>query len=294
MEATQKAWDLIVGKFNTWLESLITNLPNLVVAILIVIAFNMVAKTVRSLLHKALTKSLKNDALASLLGTVSQILILIIGLSVALGVLHLDKTVTSLLAGAGVIGIALGFAFQDIASNFISGIFIAFKEPYRIGDIIEVEGYLGVVKAVDLRTSLIETFDGIEIYIPNQYMFTKPLKNFSGEPVRRLEFEVGVSYADDLRQVEQVIKKALEPIEGRLPDRPVEVYFKEFDNSSINCDVRAWVSYPDNQNFFRYRHNAIIAIKEAFDREQITIPFPIRTLDFGIKGGEKLSQHLSH
>ena len=100
---------------------------------------------------------------------------------------------------------ALGFAFQDIAANFVSGILIAFRQPYRIGDIVEVEGYQGEVKSIDLRTTSLVTFQGIEIYIPNKEMFTKPLENYTTTPRRRLDIEVGVSYGDDLRKVEQTV-----------------------------------------------------------------------------------------
>lgn len=293
MESTRRAWNIIIERLQSWNESVISNLPNFAVAIIIIVGFSLLSKLVRNLLYQGLKRSIKNEALTSLLGTVAQIVVLIVGLSVALGVLHLDKTVTSLLAGAGVIGLALGFAFQDIASNFISGIFIAFREPYRIGDVVEVEGYCGVVKEIDLRTTLVETFQGIQIYIPNQYMFTKPLKNFSGEPVRRLDFEVGVSYAEDLRKVEKLIQKALSTLDGRLSNRPVEVYFKNFGNSSIDCDVYIWIHYSSNRQYVDFRHQAIIAIKEIFDKNSITIPFPIRTLDFGIKGGQNLQSPLT-
>jgi len=292
MESTQRAWNIIIERLQSWNESLISNLPIFAVAIIILVGFSILSKLVRNLLYQGLKRSIKNEALTSLLGTLAQIVVLIVGLSVALGILHLDKTVTSLLAGAGVIGLALGFAFQDIASNFISGIFIAFREPYKIGDVVEVEGYCGVVKEIDLRTTLIETFQGIQIYIPNQYMFTKPLKNFSGEPIRRLDFEVGVSYAEDLRKVEALIQEALSSLEGRLSHRPVEVFFKNFGNSSIDCDVCVWIHYSNNRQYVAFRHQAIIAIKEIFDKNSITIPFPIRTLDFGIKGGQNLQTPL--
>ncbi len=288
-----KAWEIVSQKLSGWYVVLVSSLPNVVLALLVVSLFLFTSKFVRRGSLPLMRRSLKNRALVSLFATILQFVFVALGFFVALGILNLDKTVTSLLAGAGVLGIALGFAFQDVASNLISGVVIAIKEPFKIGEIIEIEGILGEVKGIDLRNTLIETFQGIEVYIPNKNIFTKPLMNFSGVPVRRLDFSVGVSYADNLEKVEKVLYDCLEPLDGRVEDRPVEVFFKEFGSSSINCDIRIWVHYPADLNYLKVRHRAIIAIKKAFDQNEITIPFPIRTLDFGIKGGENLKTSLS-
>lgn len=293
MEQTNNAWKLISERLISWYEIGITNLPNFVVAITLVIAFSLIGRWIGRFTGSLMGRNTNNEALSALASTTVKSIITLVGIFIALGVLKLDKTVTSLLAGAGVIGLALGFAFQDIAANFVSGMLIAFREPYKIGDIVKVEGYTGTVRAINLRTTLIETFQGIEIFIPNQYMFTKPLENISGTPRRRLDLELGVSYAEDLRSVTQLIKKSLESLEDRVINKPVEVFFKEFGTSSINCEVRVWISYPSHQTYLETRHDMIVRIKEAFDHNDITIPFPIRTLDFGIKGGESLEEPLS-
>ncbi len=289
----EHAWKLISVKLMDWYELSIQNLPNFFVALLVVVIFAFIARWMGLGVQTLMLRHIRNRALASLTGTVIKIVIVFIGLFISLGILHLDKTVTSLLAGAGVIGIALGFAFQDIAANFVAGVLIAFREPYKIGDIVEVESYLGTVKSIDLRTTLIETFQGIEIYIPNQLMVTKPLQNISGTPRRRVDLSVGVSYAENLRDVTEIIKKALSSIEERIKERDVEVFFEEFGGSSINCTAQVWVSYPNHRAYLDTRHEIVIRIKEAFDKNGITIPFPIRTLDFGIKGGKTLQENLT-
>jgi small conductance mechanosensitive channel len=286
------AWSLISNKLVAWYEVAIQNLPNFIVAIGVVCVFGYLAGWIGRGTQTLLSKNVKNRSLVSLGGTIIKLATVLLGIFISLGILHLDKTVTSLLAGAGVIGLALGFAFQDIAANFVSGILIAFREPYRIGDLVEVEGYIGEVKAIDLRTTQIETFQGIEIFIPNQMMITKPLQNISGTPRRRVDLKVGVSYAENLRKVTEVIREALLEIEHRIKEREVEVFFEEFGGSSINCEARVWVNYPNHFAFLETRHEIVIRIKEAFDNNGITIPFPIRTLDFGIKGGEKLHESL--
>jgi small conductance mechanosensitive channel len=161
-----------------------------------------------------------------------------------------------------------------------------------MGDIIEIDGTIGKVTAIRLRTTSITTFQGLEKIMPNKLMFTSPFINYTTTPMRRLDIEVGVSYADDLEKVTNVTTKALESIKERIPSEPVEVYFQEFGASSINLSARAWIEYPGHQSYLKARHQAVINIKKAFDKNNISIPFPIRTLDFGIKGGERLKEHI--
>tara|TARA_Y100000296_G_C5157984_1_gene250203 strand:+ start:75 stop:785 length:711 start_codon:yes stop_codon:yes gene_type:complete len=227
---------------------------------------------------KVLPKISKNEAVTSLLDTIIYFIIILIGFFVSLEILHLDKTVTSLLAGAGVLGLALGFAFQEIASNFVSGIFIAFREPYKLGDIVQLDQHFGKITNINLRTTSITTFQGLEIIIPNKHMFTKPFTNFTTTPKRRIDIEVGVSYEDDLEKVEKVTKEALLNINEIIKDEEPEVFFKEFADSSINLVARIWIHYPENQAFLRARHKAIINIKKHYDKNGISIPFPIRTI----------------
>ena len=185
---------------------------------------------------------------------------------------------------------ALGFAFQEIASNFIAGIFISIREPYKIGDFVEVDGVLGEVTTIELRTTHLTTYQGLEVLIPNKDMFTKTIINYTSTPKRRIDVAVGISYAEDLKKVEEVCKEALKSIHGRIPQQDINIFFHEFGDSSINFSAQVWVRYASGADFFKAQHQAIMAIKSAFDKHDITIPFPIRTLDFGIKGGMNLQE----
>lgn len=285
-------FDLLLEKLISWYEIAIKSIPNLIAALVVFFIFLILAKVTRKVSKELLPKISKNKAVTNLLNTISYFSVLAIGLFIALEILNLDKTVTSILAGAGVIGLALGFAFQEIASNFVSGILIAFREPYKLGDIVEVDNFFGEITAINLRTTSITTFQGLEVLIPNKYMFTKPFINLTTTPQRRIDLTIGVSYGDDLEKVEKVVTKALENVQDRINDQEVEVFFKEFGSSSIDLSARVWVQYPGNQTFLKAKHQAIMSVKKAFDENNITIPFPIRTLDFGIKGGKQLSESL--
>ncbi len=284
----QKAADLLLKRLETWAEALITHLPNVVVAIFILVFSYFLSRAMRNVAARFFRHVIESPAVQSLLLKMLGFTIIAVGTFAALGVLDLDKTVTSLLAGAGVVGIVIGFAFQEIASNFFSGILIAITKPYQLGDMVEVKDFLGRVREINLRTTNIETLQGLEVLIPNKYMFTEPLMNLTSTPDRRIDIKVGVSYGESLERVRQIALDALENVVGRLKNHPIEIFFKEFGDSSINFEAQIWIEYPGKDNFYRSRHEAIMFIKKAFDENGITIPFPIRTLDFGIKGGQKL------
>lgn len=285
--------DPITKKLNSWLESSLEMLPNLAVAIIVLILFVLVARLVHKLVLRILKTTYKNSELSSIIAKIIKIVVIVLGLMFALSLLHLDKTVSSVLAGAGVIGIALSFAFQDIAANFVSGLIMAAKRPFEIGDIIEVEGKMGTVLSIHLRTTEIMTPDGNEVLIPNRFIFENAFTNYFKTKSRRVDLAVGVSYAENLEEVQEIAIKAISSLRNLSPDHKVEAMFTEFGDSSINLMVYYWIPYDTNMEYLRGISDGVIAIKKAFDKNGISIPFPIRTLDFGIKGGEPLSESLS-
>ncbi|MEO8183468.1 MAG: mechanosensitive ion channel family protein [Deltaproteobacteria bacterium] len=148
------------------------------------------------------------------------------------------------------------------------------------------------MKEMDLRASVIETLQGLSVLIPNKDVFQNPIVNYTNTPYRRLDLSLGTAYGDDMEKVRQVVSQAVQQVPTRDRERPVEVFFDEFGESSINFSVRIWLSESDEGVYRSARSEAMIAIKKALDAEGITIPFPIRTLDFGaqVVGGTQLDQ----
>lgn len=283
---------IVMSKLETWWLFAVKMIPNLVTAGVVLFLFWYLAKFSRNIAQRVLSRTVKHAALRSLIGTCAYLLVFFVGVFIALEILKLDKAVTSLLAGVGIIGLALGFAFQEIASNFVSGVLIALQRPYSVGDVIEVSGFIGTVTEIQLRVTVVRTADGLEILIPNKTLFTSPVKNFTLTPDRRIDIEVGVSYGDDLEKVKVIAREALESVPGRT-EKEVQVFFKDFADSSINLVAQVWIVYPGNNNYWIARDAMITQLKAAFDKNDISIPFPIRTMDFGIKGGVELSEVLS-
>ena len=288
----KKYYDIIVDKLIVWTELLVKMLPNFVLAILVVIAFIFVGKLIRNVSQRVFDRTLKNRSLSSIISKVIYIIVITIGTFIALGLLNLDKAVTPLLAGAGIIGLALGFAFQDIATNFIAGFFMAIKRPFRIGQVIHCEGHSGIIRRIGIRTTEISSFQGQEVIIPNKMLFQNPLINDSENIYKRIDLNVGVSYGEDLERVRDIAIVSVKNTPNINKDKDIDLVYLEFGDSSINFRIMIWVEYKSQLEFLKSQSEAIIAIKKAFDREDIMIPFPIRTLDFGIKGGEKLNEVL--
>ncbi|MEQ9499888.1 MAG: mechanosensitive ion channel [Deltaproteobacteria bacterium] len=293
-ETFGRSYELIQSTLVEWFEAGVKNLPNFVVAVLVLIFAFFVGKIVRNTLRKVLVRTKLPDPVARIVAGLAYVGIICVGLFIALSVMDLNKTVTSILAGAGVVGLALSFAFQDLASNFISGLFITLQRPLRVGDLVLTNSYKGHVDSIGLRSVTIRDLDGQHIIIPSKDIFQSALTNYSLDARRRVEFSVGVSYASNLQAVEDLIRSTLEELPDRMPDTAIQTDWDEFGDSSINIVAKFWVSSSEQSVYNRSKSSAMKAVKSAFDAHDITIPFPIRTLDFGIKGGQTAVEVVDH
>ena len=279
-----KSYEIVKDKLIGWTEALIAMLPNLVLCIVLLIGFYFLSKLIRLLTEKGTKKLTPNEALTKLIGTISFMTVMSLGIFVALSVLKLDKAVTSLLAGAGVIGLALSFAFQDSATNFISGVFIAIRKPFKIGEVVETSGEMGIIHQINLRNIVMHSFNGQEVIIPNKDVFQNKIINYTSLPSRRIEINCGVNYKSDLEHVKTVGEKAISSLDFvSKVKQEVNVFFNEYGGSSINFTLYFWIDTNDQPGFLKAKNDAIIALKKAFDKNNIGIPFPIRTLDFDPK-----------
>lgn len=290
----ETAYNLLAEKLITWVNEFIKLLPNMVIAALVLVLGIYLAKWVKKLSERFIQKVSPVQTINKLFASFMHIVAVGITIFVALSILNLDKAVTSILAGAGIAGLALAFAFQDIAANFMSGIFLSFRRPIRIGDLVEVHGYMGRVEVISLRDTSIITLQGQRVIIPNKDVFQNPIENYTSTGKRRLDLAVGISYGDNLEKVKQVTIDAAKKISGRDTDEEITLFYNEFGDSSINFNIRIWLNGTDQTTYLQAQSEAIMNIKQAYDDNDIMIPFPIRTLDFGIKGGEKLSEMQMH
>ena len=287
-----EVYKLLSEKLESWMESAITILPNIVVAFLIAIVFGVVAKVIGNVTGKVMRRTFESRQIAGLLTSIIKSIVIIAGIFIALDFVGLQGTVTSLLAGAGIVGLAIGFAFQDMTENFIAGIAMGIRKPFEIGDVIEAEGVFGNVKEINLRNTLVETFYGQLEVIPNKILFRNILTNYSYLGYRRIEIPVGISYADDIEQAASVITDAMNEKDYVIKKEETAVYAESFGDSSIKLLLWFWIRYPGDPGFMSVRHDAVSTVKTVLEENDILIPFPIRTLDFNAKGGDKLNAML--
>jgi small conductance mechanosensitive channel len=199
----------------------------------------------------------------------------------ALDIMELNKTVSSILAGVGIIGLALGFAFQDLTSNFISGAFIALKRPFDVGHTIETNGFVGTIEEIELRSTTLRTSSGLHVIIPNKEIFQKPIINYSLTDSRRVEIEFVIPNTVDASFAEKRVREALQPMTTRDEERATEFYYTAIENPNMRVHVSFWTNQIQPRDFMRIKHRAIVAIFNTFRDHKIyvvTVP-PADTME---------------
>ncbi|HEY9837990.1 MAG TPA: mechanosensitive ion channel family protein, partial [Vampirovibrionales bacterium] len=188
----------------------------------------------------------------------------------------------------GLSSVAIGFAFQDIFKNFLAGILLLLQEPFKLGDQIVVEGYEGTVEEIAIRSTQIRTYQGERVVIPNAVVFTNVVQVKTAFSHRRTDLEIGVDYNTPLPQAVDTLLKAVSQVPGVLSKPEPEVDIVGFGESSIDMMVRYWTE-PERPSVRRTQTKVAIALKEACDRANINIPYPVRTLYYYDQ--EKFAEH---
>ncbi|MDO6596735.1 mechanosensitive ion channel family protein [Oceanihabitans sp. 2_MG-2023] len=274
----------LIEKLQGWFTTAVEMLPNLLLAILVMTVAYFTAKYINKFVTKLVSKKVEQDSISKIIGKIAAVAIVVAGLFLALGILDLGKTLTSLLAGAGVVGLAVGLALQGTLSNTFAGLVLSFKKKIEIGHWVETNGYSGEVIDINLKDFTLKEADNNMVIIPNKTILENPLKNYSLTTRMRVMLECGVGYESDLEKVEKLTKQTIANIFSQVKDpNEVEFYFTEFGGSSINYLCRFWIDADSALEKLKSKSKAIIEIKKAYDKENINIPFPIRTLQFDNK-----------
>jgi len=274
-------YDKLVNKIEAWYEILILQLPNVTISLVIVILAYLFSGYIKRLIYRFTFKTTSNITIANLAAKMSSFLVGLFTLLMVLTVMDLGDTINKILATAGVLGLAVGLALQDPMNNLFSGIMISVREMYKIGDLVESNGYTGTIMGIDLRVTKLKLPTGELVVIPNKEVVQKPLKNFTHSGERRIDIECGVSYSDDLILVEKVALAAIRSLTQIDQNKPIEFIYTDFGASSINFKVRFWIDASIMIDYLNQKSEGIKKIKEAFDQNNISIPFPITTLNLG-------------
>jgi len=285
--------ELAQQKLSDWATQLLGLLPNLVLALIVVGVFWVIAKLAKTSVSISSQKLTKNKALRRFIPGVAYLSVFAVGIFIALGILQLDKALTSLLAGVGIAGVGLSFAFKDILTNFVSGIIMILNQPFRVGDLVNVGGHTGTVEQIYLRSTTLRIPSGEIVSMPNEDFLREAVMNYSAVGKRRVEFDVGVSYGDDLDKVEKIARKEIKSLPFVRNDDGIDFFYLELAGSSVNLRIRFWIDFEaSNKDYFHAKSEAIRKVKRAFDNAGIIMPYPTTTLEFNPKGGRPLDDVL--
>lgn len=178
---------------------------------------------------------------------------------------------TSFIAVFGALAFAVGMALQGSLGHFASGILILLFKPYKVGDVVEAGGILGVVQEIQVFNTILTSPDNQKIIVPNGLVTSGVIKNLNVLGIRRVDLTFGIGYTDNIDQARQVIQSVVDRCPEILRDRPVTISVSALNNSSVDFAVRPWVNSPDYWTVYFFLHEEI---KKAFDREGVSIPFP--------------------
>jgi small conductance mechanosensitive channel len=219
----QEALGKLQEKLLSWFDQLILSLPNLLIALLVIFIGWFVARYAYKLVHRLVRRAGGNRNVSDLLGSVMRVIVIGVGIFIGLSIIGLSNAVASLLAGAGIVGLAVGFALQEPLANMFSGVVLSVKEIYRRGDLIQTNDYLGIIERITLRTTVLRALDGPEIVIPNRDVLQKPVTNYTTHGKRRVEVGIGISYGDDLETAGQIALDAVKSAVDYMESEPLEV-----------------------------------------------------------------------
>jgi|UniRef100_UPI00404729FB small conductance mechanosensitive channel len=258
---------------NEGIELLYQVIPSLIYAIIFYLVGRFVVNKLLVGLQLILEKRDTNLSLSTfLLGLVKALLFvsLFIGVATIVGV-----PMSSFFAILGAAGLAIGLALQGSLSNFAGGVLILLFKPFQVGDVIIGMGHKGTVQRIDILYTHLFTFDNREVVIPNGNLANADVINITSQPTRRVDMNVGVAYSSDLKKVRKVVLAILAKDSRVHSDPEPLVVLTNFGDSSLDLVIRAWT---DTDCYWEVYHETLEKIKEAFEKEQIEIPFPQRVV----------------
>jgi small-conductance mechanosensitive channel len=207
------------------------------------------------------------------LSRMAQYAILFVGFSMALGVLGLDLTKVTILAGA--VGVGVGFGLQTIVNNFVSGLILLFERPIRVGDAIQIGEFQGEVRRIGIRASMVRTWEGADVIVPNSHLVSERVANWTfAEPMRRMDIRVGVAYGTDPQRMIALLLQVAEEHPKVLRDPAPMALFLGFGESALSFELRAWTDRVGE--WVLIRSELTVAVNAALVGAAIAIPLPQR------------------
>ncbi|NVO83727.1 mechanosensitive ion channel family protein [Hymenobacter terrestris] len=267
-------------KLNDMGRSFMAVLPNLLIGLVVLAVFIFVARGVRSLVQRFTASRHQSQSLTLLLSRLAYVFVLILGVLVMFTIMIPSFTPTSLLSALGVGGVAIGFAFKDIFQNFLAGVLLLLTEPFRINDQIKYKDFEGTVETIQTRATTIKTYDGRRVVIPNAELFINAVTVNTAYEKRRLQYDIGIGYGDDIEKARQLILEAVKSVADIMSDPAPEALVVELADSTVNIRARWWINPPRRADYMDSQDAVLTAIKYKLTEAGIDMPFPTQQILF--------------
>ena len=273
----------ILNRMEVYYHAFLKSVPRIGLAIVIVVIGILLAGWVTSILQKKIKQKSHDQLMSNFLAKAIKLVLIIAVILMALHAAGLSSIAGALVATAGASAIVIGFAFKDIAENFLAGVILAFNRPFHVDDTVQIENVFGKVKSMEFRYTKITTFDGRNVYIPNADILTKPVYNFTEDGFYRTDFIVGIAYENDIEKAKEIISACFEEDELVIND-DVHVSFVAEDElaaSTVNLKVYFWVTTEDfRRGTLQTRGRLIQKVKTRLEENGFNLPAEIRELKF--------------
>ncbi len=272
LENTEERIDVVTAKLIELGDKALEFLPLFGVALVVIIVFWLIARLVTwgDLLFRWIDNGLVRDMVRQ----VTRVIIVGAGILIALELLNATALVGAALGTAGVAGIALGFAFRDIAENYLAGILLSVRQPFAPNDLVSIDGEEGKVIRLTARATVLLTLDGNHLRVPNARVFKAVLVNYTRNPLRRLDFEVGVGVDEDLVRAQKIGRDVLSEMDAVIREPPPMALIERLADSTVVIHLYAWFDQRTT-DYFKARSEAIRVVKAAYDDAGIEMPEPI-------------------
>ncbi len=244
---------------------------NIVAAIVIFIIGMMLANWASKLTMRATRQANLDRTIGQVLSRLVRTVVIVVTILVILNRFGFETA--SLIALLGAAGLAIGLALQGTLNNIAAGVMLLALRPFKLGDLVEVGGNLGIVQDIGLFVTRLDSLDNVAIHMPNANIWGSEVKNLSQNPTRRVDMTFGIGYGDDMDKAISIIKEVLASNEHVLETPAPDVFIAGHGASSIDLWVRPWCQ---NEHYWNVYFSTHKQIKESFDKAGIEIPFPQR------------------
>ena len=271
---------LAYNSFHSMVVTTLKTLPYVLVALVVFSLFYIASKGVRRLVTAFAHKSSSHYAASIVLGRLAEGALILLGVLVGLMIAIPSFQPGQLIQLLGIGSVAIGFAFRDILQNFLAGILILLTQPFHVDDQVVIGTFEGTVEQIETRATIIRTYDGRRVVIPNATVFNDSVTVNTAFPKRRLQYDIGIGYGDDIETVRKLILEAMAKLPTVLKDPAPEALVIALADSTVNLRARWWIDPPRKRDTFVSMDEVLTSIKNDLTANGVDLPFPTRQILF--------------